>query len=236
MRAGVRAFVLTASVAVAILAAAVLPEAALAATCNGLTATIVGTDAAQTINGTAGNDVIAALGGNDTVNGLGGSDTICGGLGNDVITGGLGNDRFDGEGGTDTGSFGPSLTAVNANLTTGAATGEGTDTLVALENLTGSKLNDVLTGSALVNTIVPGLGNDTADGAGGVDTVSYAASATAVVANLTAGTATGQGTDTLSNFENVIGSSLNDTLTGNAVANNLNGGTRRRRHRRRSRE
>jgi endoglucanase len=43
--------------------------------------------------------------------------------------------------------------------------------------------------------------------------------------NLTAGTATGAGTDTLSLIENVLGGSGNDILTGNAVNNALWGGS-----------
>ncbi len=42
--------------------------------------------------------------------------------------------------------------------------------------------------------------------------------------NLQAGTATGEGADTLSSIENVIGGSGQDVLTGNAVANSLYGG------------
>src|SRR2546429_6102587 len=48
-------------------------------TCNGLTATIVGTTGNDTLVGTAGNDVIAALAGDDTIDGAGGNDVICGG-------------------------------------------------------------------------------------------------------------------------------------------------------------
>src|SRR2546423_3983366 len=56
-------------------------------TCNGLTATIVGTTGNDTLVGTAGNDVIAALAGDDTIDGAGGNDVICGGPGNHGVTG-----------------------------------------------------------------------------------------------------------------------------------------------------
>lgn len=42
--------------------------------------------------------------------------------------------------------------------------------------------------------------------------------------NLAKGTATGQGNDTLRNIENVVGSSLNDTITGSAGDNVIDGG------------
>lgn len=69
--------------------------------CNGQSATIVGTAGNNIINGTAGRDVIHGLGGNDTINGLGGNDLICGGPGNDIINGGIGSDRLIGGIGND---------------------------------------------------------------------------------------------------------------------------------------
>jgi hypothetical protein len=69
--------------------------------CNGLVATIVGTDAGEPINGTANADVIHGRGGNDTITGLGQNDTICGGAGADTIDGGAGNDTIFGQSGAD---------------------------------------------------------------------------------------------------------------------------------------
>jgi CSLREA domain-containing protein len=66
------------------------------AMCDGRTATIVGTAAADTISGTAGADVIVGLGGNDVISGLGGADRICGGPGADRLNGGTGNDLLFG--------------------------------------------------------------------------------------------------------------------------------------------
>lgn len=62
-----------------------------AATCEGKTATIVGTKQGETIMGTPGRDVIQAREGNDVVYGLEGDDVICSGLGNDTVYGGYGN-------------------------------------------------------------------------------------------------------------------------------------------------
>ena len=87
--------------------------------CNGLPATIVGTDGNDYLVGTPGNDVIHGLAGNDTIFGLGGDDVICGGpgrdklygnsrndklfggAGNDVLKGGIGRDRLFGQSGND---------------------------------------------------------------------------------------------------------------------------------------
>ena len=66
------------------------------AMCDGRTATIVGTAAADTISGTAAADVIVGLGGNDVISGLGGADRICGGPGADTLKGGTGNDLLFG--------------------------------------------------------------------------------------------------------------------------------------------
>jgi len=55
--------------------------------CDGKTATTIGTAGADTLWGTPGSDVIVALGGNDSVRGLGGADTICGGSGTDIVLG-----------------------------------------------------------------------------------------------------------------------------------------------------
>ncbi len=73
-------------------------------TCNGIPATISGTEEdnvitgteADIILGTDGNDVIVGLGGNDIIYGLAGDDVICGGDGHDVLIGGDGNDQLFG--------------------------------------------------------------------------------------------------------------------------------------------
>ena len=86
------------------------PAAAVVWFCNGLAATIVGTDLPETIYGGAGADVIVARGGDDIVYGGDGADTIClgdgndsgyGENGNDVIFGGDGDDHAYGGDGND---------------------------------------------------------------------------------------------------------------------------------------
>jgi Ca2+-binding RTX toxin-like protein len=166
--------------------------------CLGHPATIVGTPGDDTITGTPGNDVIVGDGGNDTIDGAGGNDIICGGAGNDTIRGGDGNDTIAGGGGTDTLDGGPgndslrggtgndtfiggsgtdrvsflaSSHGVYANLATGVATGEGTDSLSGIENLVGTQLSDVLVGDDGPNVLFGAAGDDVLDGAGGTDTL-----------------------------------------------------------------
>lgn len=75
--------------------------AAAGANCEGLPATIVGTDRNDTLEGTAGVDVIVAKGGNDTIRAYGGDDVVCAGTGNDKVATGEGDDATFGGPGND---------------------------------------------------------------------------------------------------------------------------------------
>jgi Ca2+-binding RTX toxin-like protein len=70
--------------------------------CNGVVATIIGTEGPDVLVGTEGPDAIVGLGGDDVIYGLGGNDVLCGGDGSDVLRGGGGNDRLFGGDGRDT--------------------------------------------------------------------------------------------------------------------------------------
>jgi Ca2+-binding RTX toxin-like protein len=139
----------------------------------------------------------------------------------DMLTGALAANNINGGAGVDTVSYAASSAAVNVNLalTTAQSGGHAQgDVLTGIENLIGSKYNDTLTGNATANNI---------NGGAGVDTVSYAASSAAVNVNLALTTVQSGGHaqgDVLTGIENLIGSKYNDTLTGNATANNINGG------------
>jgi Ca2+-binding RTX toxin-like protein len=114
---------------------------------------------------------------------------------------------------------------VNVDLATGTATGEGTDTFNSFEAVWGSTFNDVIRGNNQGNFLVPSLGDDEVRGAGGFDYAIFWFSENPVNANLTSGTATGEGSDTLANdVEGLFGSILgNDTLTGDNKDNFLGG-------------
>lgn len=107
----------------------------------------------------------------DTLTGTTANNVIDGGAGNDILAGGAGNDTLIGGAGTDTASFASAIAPVNANLVTGIATGEGTDTLIGIENLIGSGGNDTLTGDHNANVLAGGAGADSIAAAGGADTV-----------------------------------------------------------------
>lgn len=176
----------------------VLPGAAVSAassaaaqTCDGEVATIVvpATDAYPPpfVIGTDGDDVIVGSPGSDRIDGAGGDDTICGLEGGDRILGGPGDDRLFG----------------------------GLD-FYDYEDYDGDHIE-------------PGPGNDHVDlghdpvveemswGNYEWDQVSYADAAGPVTVDLTAGTATGEGTDTIAPIVlvgGVEGSAFDDDLTG----------------------
>src|SRR5262245_8101481 len=171
-------------------------------------------------------------GANNNVTAPGGTDTIfqvenlIGSAQNDQITGGSVDNVFDGRGGedqlngraggSDTAAYGGLSAGVSANLATGTATGQGSDTLTNMDNLIGSSQNDTLTGNGSDNVLD--------GGSAGSDTVRFDGVAAGMVASLGAGTATGQGTDTLTNLDNLGGSSSGDSLNGNDGPNTIDGG------------
>jgi Ca2+-binding RTX toxin-like protein len=86
--------------------------------------------------------------------------------------------------------------------------------------------NDTLSGGGGDDTLTGGTGNDRLNGGSGLDTVSYVAALGAVQVDLTLTSAqnAGAGADTLISIEGIVGSDFNDTLKGNARANDIVGG------------
>jgi hypothetical protein len=171
---------------------------------------------------------------------FGGDNTFTGGAGNDliyvdggatdydVLAGGAGDDTLTNFGASEAAAdYSSSTTAVTANLTSGVATGQGLDTLNSMNDLIGSAQGDTLTGDTNDNVITGAAGDDKIDCVGAAtdeDTADFSDSAAGVVVDLVAGTATGDGTDTLKNCEDVQGSELDDTITGDGNDNGLFGG------------
>jgi Ca2+-binding RTX toxin-like protein len=188
-------------------------------------------------------DVIFGAGGNDEINGLGGDDGIGGGAGDDQIDGGDGVDIL-----------GDALLAsiysivvpqvdgpLTVDLEAGTLTGNGTDALTSIESSQGSPGDDVMVGDGgdnefiLLNegsdTVDAGGGNDLVDGGEGADDLDGGAgtdlsghldSSAGMTIDLGAGTTT-EG-DTLSNFEDVLGTFFDDSITGDAGPNTIEGG------------
>ncbi|MFM2060224.1 MAG: hypothetical protein RLY71_4609, partial [Pseudomonadota bacterium] len=149
---------------------------------------------------------------------------------------GAGNNVLDGAAGADTASYALASAAVTVTLAlpggAQATGGSGSDTLIAIENLTGSNFADTLSGDAGANTLSGGLGADTMSGGDGNDTYAVDNVGDQVVeANAAAAGGVDLVNSTLaaytlgSNVENGrIQATTAANLTGNAQANTLYAG------------
>lgn len=188
----------------------------------------------ETVNITLTQTKITGTAGDDNLVGTAAGETIEGLAGNDVIQGFMATDQIDGGADNDTVSYVAASGGVTIDLTLAGpqnTVSAGMDQLISIENIIGSNFNDTLTGDNNANVINGLGGNDLIDGAGGndtligglgVDTLTYANTAAGVTVNislLTAQNTVGAGTDTISEFENLIGTAFADTLTGDSVDN-----------------
>lgn len=165
----------------------------------------IGNAAVNTITGTTGNNVLDGGGAADTLIGLAGNDTYIVADSGVVIT--------------EAASAGTDIVWSSVDYTL-------TDTDVENLRLMGTTAIDG-TGNSANNIIYANSGANTLDGAAGTkDTLSYQFGATAgVTVSLALGTATGgSGSDTISGFENLVGSNYADSLTGKSGVNELTGG------------
>lgn len=83
--------------------------------------------------------------------------------------------------------------------------------------------DDELYGDSGEDQLIGGAGDDLLDGGEGSDTADYSSVTTAIDLDLAAGTASGQGDDTLTGVENAVGGSKKDVLVGNSEGNTLSG-------------
>jgi Ca2+-binding RTX toxin-like protein len=203
-------------------------------------------DGNNTVDGGGGNDTLSSGSGHDTLIGGVGDDTLTGGQGVNTLDGGAGNDTVSYLGAA-------AGLMINLGSPGGNAFGgQIFDTLISIENIIGSNFNDFITGTDANNLLSGndgqdvitglggndtllggdgndlldgGLGNDTLNGGAGLDTANYGSATSSVTVNLATGQATGgYGNDTLISIEHATGGDFNDTITGNASANNLSGG------------
>lgn len=212
--------------------------------------TLTGNAAANTLTGGDGADTLVGGDGADTLVGGGGTDVLNGGAGIDRVSfatslrgvqANLATRVAKGEGESATtaeaitgfervtGSpFPDTITGdALANLLIG---GDGNDTLLGAggnDSLQGGAGNDTLNGGAGNDALQGGAGRDAYVGDVGTDRVSFAGATTAVVADLTTQTATGEtsgSAEPLRSIENLTGSAFNDRLTGSAAPNVFVGG------------
>ena len=154
--------------------------------------------------------------GDDEVYGLGGDDRLRSGWG--------GVDLLDGGEGLDTANYFLSWDPVHADLAAGEAVTSGVDTLVGITNVVGSKYDDTLIGNDEDNLIFGSRGDDIMDGGGGTDVAAFFDSFEMVVDLVEASATEERFSDTLVNFENIIGSAFADTIIGDEGPNAIWGG------------
>jgi hypothetical protein len=223
--------------------------------CLGKQATIVGqgsvrgTAHADVIVAGSGPDRVAAGGGNDRICTAAGDDAIEGGTGSDRIDSGHGDDEVVGGNGSDLVAGGPGADTIfgkrgNDNLNGGTGgdfldSGLGDDTVDGGpgggDQVIGGVGNDHVSGGAGAGDVLEGdLGRDLIEGGPGAhDTASYALAGSGqifldgmgVEVDLGAGTANGDGDDTLGGIEDVVGTPFADTIAGDAQPNALYGGS-----------
>lgn len=161
---------------------------------------VLGSSWADTVFGNDAANAISGGDGNDWLSGDRGNDSLDGGAQNDILTGGSGGDTLNGGSGQDTASYATAKAGLTANLGNSAAnSGEAAgDSYVSVENLIGSRLDDILTGNLNPNSLYGAGGNDTLSGLAGDDYLSG-----------------GFGNDTLQ------GGAGNDTLRGGIGSDNF---------------
>ncbi|MGH2693231.1 MAG: calcium-binding protein [Actinomycetota bacterium] len=190
------------------------------------------------LKGGGGSDVLLGDAGNDRLVGGSAEDGLFGGPGGDVLNGGKG--RFDAVIYSDSGR------GVTVNLAAGTAEGEGADEIRSVGAVFGSAHDDDITGNGKPNLLSGEAGDDAIDAGAGGDpdrvlfdglrggpgadsfrgsaepvAVLYDEADRGVTVDLQAGTASGEGNDTLTNIDGVFGSRHADSITGDAADNAL---------------
>ena len=193
--------------------------------------------AIENLAGSGHDDVLRGDGGANELHGLAGADELYGEAGNDVLEGGAGADRLQGGPGVDTASYQGSDAGVFVDLKYGNTGGghAADDSLISIENVTGSDYDDDLRGDDGVNRLRGGAGRDTLHGGAGADwldggygvddLVSYWLSGERVTVNLEDGTGAGGDAegDVIVNVEGIQGSDYQDVLVGDKGNNFLGG-------------
>ena len=153
-----------------------------------------------------GNDTVEEI---EVVGGGRFDDTMAGDGTRNYFVGGAGNDSLSGAGGND--------------CLLGAEPSWGGDHQVCIQpyRVEAGSGDDVLTGGAGDDLVSGGDGDDVIDGDEGFDRASFSGSASPVFVDLGAGTSTGDGTDSLQEVEEIVGSGFQDTLTGSERADSL---------------
>ncbi len=199
----------------------------------------------ENISGSNNDDRLTGDSGVNRLVGRQGTDELHGGAGNDVLIGGSGADLHDGGEGTDTADYSGSWAGVTVDLMANAASGGEAkgDTFKSIENVTGSRYADIISGDDGANRLSSGGGNDTLTGRGGNDVLGggsgedvldggegtrdvadYGGAKDGVGVDLVTGGFAGDAKgDAYKAIEFVYGSGFDDTILGNEAINRLAG-------------
>ena len=175
----------------------------------------------ENLYGSNNNDSLTGSSSNNVLNGYAGTDTLVGGAGDDTYYVDVAGDVIIE---TSTGGKDLVLSSFLGTYVMGNYVEEGRINSTGAANLTGNSLSNLLYAGAGNNILNGGTGTE-------IDTVSYqyglvSGATSGVNVSLLTGTGSGSsGSDTLTNIENITGSSLNDTLIGGAGNNVLDGGS-----------
>jgi len=189
---------------------------------------VIGSNYKDDITGNSDNNIILSGDYSDVIRGREGDDELYGESGNDIISGNEGNDFIYGGEGSDTIDFDEAKNGINIQLQTeeanelgkdeGKSWGEGEDYIYEIENIKGSKYNDLISGNKENNII---------DGNEGTDTIDYSnMKSSPIEVDLESGYSIGDGMDILKNIENIIGTDHifgHDKLTGSNEDNRIEG-------------
>ena len=200
----------------------------------------------ENLTGSTSDDTLTGDTGDNVLTGNAGDDLLIGGAGADDLVGGGDTDTADYSGSV-------SGVLVDLTLGTGAGGDAAGDTLATIENLLGSASGDTLTGDTASNVLTGNAGDDILSGGAGLDTLLGGAGDDTLAGGTgadvltggdgygcgglfrvkcwchgqscnfgsgSAGDATG---DTLSEIENLRGSSHDDVLAGDGAVNLLEG-------------
>jgi Ca2+-binding RTX toxin-like protein len=183
---------------------------------------------------------------NDNITGNAAANILSGGDGNDILQGNLGDDTIVGDAGHDRARYndliqnyelstsdGLNFEVTDLHLTSGFGD-DGTDQLLQTEGLQTANFTGDFVQPAVGGIFQMSSGNDIVVSYAGNDTVNYAGAVVGTngisinLAQAASGNQAGtsqSGNDVLRGIVNIIGSEFNDSITGDATGNLLNGGT-----------
>lgn len=174
----------------------------------------------ENLRGSAFNDILGGSIAANRLEGLAGDDVLLGSVNADILDGGEGRDEA---------SYAGSANRVVINLAAGTVQGGDAqgDTLISIENVSGSNQNDTLNGDAGANLLNGLAGDDLLAGQGGDDTLNGGAGADALFGNAGMDILSGgDGNDYLDGQEDgdfILGGAGNDRLFGGTGVDLLGG-------------